>query len=347
MATQAGLQIHSAGTFLREARINSNISLSEASTYLRIRIEYLKLIEDGCYEDLPGTTYAIGFIRSYAKYLGVDAKILIEQYKEETASLDALPGLEFPLPTNIGWFPSGKSVLICVFFSLFTLVGWFIFESDDLPRTIDIPLPPGSAESAVTLGAHNQKLNNASKFMAIKSKDDVNLHKSPKKTNLMDDNGEDKPNQEKNIFNKKLTSPSEHITSKLEKPFKINTKSEKHKKDVKDSINREILENKIEPNIGNTYGEGEKNSRIILIAEADSWVQVLDNKKNIIISRMFRTGDRYNVPNKSGLILLTGNAGGLKITIDGIRVPEIGSDGAILKNVRLDIELLKQGRAVN
>ena len=346
MATQAGLQTHSAGTFLREARINSNISLSEASAYLRIRIEYLKLIEDGCYEDLPGPTYAIGFIRSYAKYLGVDAKILIEQYKEETANLDALPGLEFPLPTNIGWFPSGKSVLICVFFSLFTLVGWFIFESDNLPRTIDIPLPPGS-ESAVTLGAHNQKLNNTSKFMVVKGKDDVNLHKSPKKTNHMGDNGEEKPNQEKNIFNKKLTSSSEHITSKLEKPFKINIKPEKQKKEVKDSINREILENKIEPNIGNTYGEGEKKSRIILVAEADSWVQVLDNKKNIIISRMFRTGDRYNVPNKSGLILLTGNAGGLKIIIDGIRVPEIGSVGTILKNVRLDIELLKQGRAVN
>ena len=62
--------------------------MSEASAYLRINIKYLKLIEDSCYEDLPGPTYAIGFIRSYAEYLGVDAKSLIDQYKEETANLN-------------------------------------------------------------------------------------------------------------------------------------------------------------------------------------------------------------------------------------------------------------------
>ena len=91
MAAQEGLLTHSAGAFLKEARINSKISLSEASAYLRINIKYLKLIEDSCYEDLPGPTYAIGFIRSYAEYLGVDAKSLIDQYKEETANLNVLP----------------------------------------------------------------------------------------------------------------------------------------------------------------------------------------------------------------------------------------------------------------
>ena len=62
--------------------------------------------------------------------------------------------------------------------------------------------------------------------------------------------------------------------------------------------------------------------------------------------RLLRAGDRYLVPNRSDLVMLTGNAGGLVISVDGEEVPQIGSDGAILHNVRLDVELLKSGRAV-
>ena len=306
MAAQEGLLTHSAGAFLKEARINSKISLSEASAYLRINIKYLKLIEDSCYEDLPGPTYAIGFIRSYAEYLGVDAKSLIDQYKEETANLNVLPGLEFPLPANIGWFPSGKIVLICVFFSLFTLFGWFIFDSDDLPRTTEIPLPPG-----------------------YKTTNDSNKERNLPKTSS----------------NKTLIVALEDISPKPKELINKNIKDERSKPNPSD--NSELLKNKKESAIGRTYGKKEKNSRIVIVAESDSWVQVIDNKKNVIISRMFRAGDRYNVPNKSDLILLTGNAGGLKILIDGKSVPKIGADGTILNNVKLDLELLKQGMAVN
>ena len=346
MATQAGLQIHSTGAFLREARINSNISLSEASAYLRIHVKYLKLIEGNCYEDLPGPTYAIGFIRSYAEYLGVDAKILIDQYKEETANVDVLPGLEFPLPTNLGWFPSGKAVLICMLLSLFALVGWFVFETDDLPGTTDIPLPPGY-EATADKAISKQKLHNYGKPVNVMAKEDILSYKSSKSKSLMADTGNKKPNQEKNSSEKTLVLTPEHITPKLKKPFKINIKDESLKRNYKTATKKESLESKLESNIGNIYGEQEKNSRILIVAESDSWIQVLNNNKKIIISRMFRAGDSYNVPNKSGLILLTGNAGGLKITIDGKSVPKLGSDGAILNNVRLDIELLNQGRAVN
>ncbi|NNE84559.1 MAG: DUF4115 domain-containing protein, partial [Alphaproteobacteria bacterium] len=97
---------------------------------------------------------------------------------------------------------------------------------------------------------------------------------------------------------------------------------------------------------GRTYGVVNQEARVIIGAEADSWVQVLDNQQNVVLTRMLRAGDRYLVPDRNDLIMLTGNAGGLVISVDGARVPKIGSDGAILHNVRLDVELLKAGRAV-
>jgi cytoskeleton protein RodZ len=61
---------------------------------------------------------------------------------------------------------------------------------------------------------------------------------------------------------------------------------------------------------------------------------------------MLRPGDRYLVPNRNDLVMSTGNAGGLIISVDGAPVPRIGLDGVILHNVRLDVELLRVGEAV-
>jgi cytoskeleton protein RodZ len=88
-------------------------------------------------------------------------------------------------------------------------------------------------------------------------------------------------------------------------------------------------------------------SRIILEALADSYIQVRDNNVNrLLTTRLLRKGQRYKVPDRSGLTLLTGNAGALKILVDGIVVPEIGPIGAIRRNVILDVIKLKDGLAV-
>jgi hypothetical protein len=89
------------------------------------------------------------------------------------------------------------------------------------------------------------------------------------------------------------------------------------------------------------------SSRIIIEALADSYIQVRDNNVNqLLTTRLLRKGQRYKVPDRSGLTLITGNAGALKILVDGIVVPEIGPIGAIRRNVILDATKLKDGLAV-
>jgi cytoskeleton protein RodZ len=88
-------------------------------------------------------------------------------------------------------------------------------------------------------------------------------------------------------------------------------------------------------------------SRIVLEASTDSYIQVRDNVANqLLITRLLKKGQRYQVPNRSGLTLITGNAGALKILVDGIVVPEIGPIGAVRRNVILDATKLKNGSAV-
>jgi len=71
----------SIGSLLRETRQRKGQSLSDYEEITKIRTLYLKALEDEDFDQLPGHTYAIGFIRSYAKALGLDAQALVDSYK--------------------------------------------------------------------------------------------------------------------------------------------------------------------------------------------------------------------------------------------------------------------------
>jgi cytoskeleton protein RodZ len=56
---------------------------------------------------------------------------------------------------------------------------------------------------------------------------------------------------------------------------------------------------------------GDAAGRIVLRARADSWVEVRDPESDAtLIARLLKTGDVYKIPDRPGLKLLTGNAGG-------------------------------------
>lgn len=97
---------------------------------------------------------------------------------------------------------------------------------------------------------------------------------------------------------------------------------------------------------GQIYGAVNSDARIVLNALENTWVQVRDADQNVVLTQMLRSGDKYLVPNRSGLWLMTGNAGGLDISVDGEPVPAIGARGESRRNVRLDTDLLRAGGAV-
>ncbi len=93
------------------------------------------------------------------------------------------------------------------------------------------------------------------------------------------------------------------------------------------------------------YGESNLGNRIVLRALQDSWVQVRDRKDALLLTRVLRSGDTYYVPNQDGLTLLTGNAGGIAIEVDGVAVAPLGPVGAVRRQIALDPVRLLDGTA--
>ncbi|MET0558276.1 MAG: helix-turn-helix transcriptional regulator [Solirubrobacterales bacterium] len=69
------------GATLREARNRRKIDLAEVEAATKIRVRYLRAIENEEWEHLPGDAYARPFVRTYAAYLGLDAERLTEQLR--------------------------------------------------------------------------------------------------------------------------------------------------------------------------------------------------------------------------------------------------------------------------
>jgi len=69
------------GATLREARLRQRIDISEIESETKIRAKYLRALENEEWDLLPGPTYVKSFLRTYAEALGLDGKLLIEEYK--------------------------------------------------------------------------------------------------------------------------------------------------------------------------------------------------------------------------------------------------------------------------
>lgn len=69
------------GETLREARVRQRIDVAQVETATKIRAKYLRALENEEFDRLPGSTFVRTFIRTYADYLGLDAHLLVEEYR--------------------------------------------------------------------------------------------------------------------------------------------------------------------------------------------------------------------------------------------------------------------------
>jgi hypothetical protein len=76
------------GATLREARSRRKADLVEVEAATKIRVRYLRAMENEQWDVLPGGPYTRGFIRTYAGYLGLDGERLAEEYQRSAGSSD-------------------------------------------------------------------------------------------------------------------------------------------------------------------------------------------------------------------------------------------------------------------
>ena len=74
------------GETLRQARESNGWSLAEVALKLNLTVNSLSNLEAGAFDKLPGHTFARGYIRAYAKLLGMDQTVLVQQFDQSTGT---------------------------------------------------------------------------------------------------------------------------------------------------------------------------------------------------------------------------------------------------------------------
>lgn len=120
------------GALLRASRDRCGEDLRDVANALRIRYVFLEAIESGRFEDLPGPTYAIGFVRAYADYLGLDSEEVVRRFKQEaTPATKERSRLSFPTPVSETGIPGGAIIFVGVVLALVAYGAWYVSTSED------------------------------------------------------------------------------------------------------------------------------------------------------------------------------------------------------------------------
>lgn len=78
----------SIGEQLKSARESKGVTLEEASRSLKISKKYLEALEGDNFSVFPANIYARGFLKNYSTYLGLDPKVMLDQF-DKVSVLDA------------------------------------------------------------------------------------------------------------------------------------------------------------------------------------------------------------------------------------------------------------------
>ena len=285
------------GAELRAARERLGWDLGLLATDLRIRLAYLQALEAGKIDELPAPVYALGFVRSYAKSLGLPAETLCRRFREELGAASLEPELVFPTPIRSRTVPFGAAALIAVALAVGGYTAWYKISENRPGEVASVPPvperlaplaepsmppgppgPPGSPAPAVVASGNNAAGNAA-------------------------DDGSVSPTQAAAIG---VANPA--------------------------------------PAYEQAAGTA-ATSRVMLHANADSWLQVHDGNGNLLFSRILKAGDSWQLPGGSGpLYLTTGNAGGTDVLVDGKATASLGGFGVVRHDLPLDPDQVKEGK---
>ncbi len=432
---------------LRRHRKQTGQDLKAVAEALRIRYVYLEAIEQGRYDALPGPTYALGFIKTYAEYLELDEDEIVQQFREDVDGLDDQTQLVFPSPVPEGKVPGGAILLVALLMGSMAYGGWHYLSNRDsgfadfipaLPDRLQalfdgeassdtelagISLTPtpatpsasdntaGSAEPAPaaetapvasdagqastdetaaavvaeTQPAPEPAQESATSSGAVTSTPaapqvtaEVTVANDPVATVTSSASSSPAPQPQVTTQAPETTSsnleqdtvavatlaapsssdastPSRDTANLSQSTTVISSQSVTNQVAAVNQVDAtEIPAAPAAPVTTQTvtvpdatqpqvYGEDNADARIILRATQDAWVQVRDSANELLLTRVLREGDVYRVPNQEGLTLLTGNAGGIDVLVDGTLLAPLGPVGSVRRDLALDPQGLLAG----
>jgi len=159
------------GQDLRAARVRRGEDLATASRILKIRMDHLEALEDDRLTALPGRTYAVGFVRAYADYLGLNPLRAVERFKTEIAGREdtvknaGFPEVEEQTRLPGGWFVIGTLVLGLIAYGAYHLAT----STDTSVKQPVAPVPARIAAKRPTAAAATPKQTPAARSVVSSS----------------------------------------------------------------------------------------------------------------------------------------------------------------------------------
>ena len=147
----------SAGAFLASVRQAAGFSLFAVSDATKVKIEHLEAIEANDRGSLPIAAYAIGFVKSYARFLELDEGEIASKFKKDIGATDVLSSAAVPQiadSTNATPDISDGARMVSIFgiMAILVFAFWIIFQVSNSPANRGATGATSAPEQRVRLG---------------------------------------------------------------------------------------------------------------------------------------------------------------------------------------------------
>jgi cytoskeleton protein RodZ len=294
------LKNKSVGSLLRQARLAQKGKLPEISENLRVSHEHLKALEEDDVNGLPGLAYAVGFIRSYADHLGLDAEVLIAQYKSQTSGMSS--GLDFPITEEDYELPSFILVSGLVVVSTIAYLFWaFLIDAEEIVM-----------DKTNSISAYEETSDeDVASAISQESSEERSMDRP-----LMND--EALPEETASLISQKTEQKESAIEEKT-KPA-----------GEEEIIAGAVVDMKPLPDIA--------APPLYIRGLGQTWLRVTDEDGKVLYSSIILQGETFQLPPEGGIRLDTFDAGKLEYVYEDKTGPRLGKDGENLRGKAISVK---------
>lgn len=291
--------LETVGQDLRAARLRRGDDLAAVSKALKICKDHLEAMEEDRLEALPGRAYAIGFVRSYADYLGLDPVVFVERFKREIAGRGEAPQpAVFVEDNDERRLPHGWAVIAVV------MLGLVVYGAIRLASSADTLLNEPVAPVPASIAPHRAGAP------AVAKKRPVPAAVTP--------------------------APSSQATAMPSAAAPTGIATVTGQANNPDTGQTAAAPVPPPPPQGRVYGERNGNARVVLHVLRPTRVLVQARDGTVYINRTLDAGDIYRVPNRVGLSLTTPDSGAVEFELDGQEMGAAGRPRQMAEAMSLD-----------
>ncbi|MDP7044260.1 MAG: DUF4115 domain-containing protein, partial [Alphaproteobacteria bacterium] len=331
--------------FLREERLRQKVELRDVATKLNIRLIHLQAIEDGRFADLPGATYALGFVRAYTEFLKLDQQAVMARFRSQMEGVGEEAELKFLVLEPETRVPSGAIILVSILLAAVAYGSWYRFSMEgreDMEIVTDVPERLTGSLWDEAQPPQEPLLEQEEKLAAEDAHDDRFSSEDEVGGNAGDDIAGESPAQDAGEDSTPPGAASgeapsvvaleegvvityfdefgrEYVAEYGESPLAPIFADHVPAEDISgEASNFQFMEMEdseeatlLSPREPVVFGQQYGDVRIVIHVTEGSWIQVRDVSGALLISQILHPGNSYRVPKQEGLTLMTGNAGAL------------------------------------